>query len=162
MAQANRTATTSTAATTIAMSALATVWGRKGLRPMTVSIAGCPPGTALLSAPMRRRPRLALIALAAALAVPLAACGGDSEPGGEASTGESVYSDNCARCHGPDGEGGTGPALGDGAVAENLPDIEDQLRVIREGRNGMPAWDEELTPEEIDAVATYEREELGQ
>ncbi len=47
-------------------------------------------------------------------------------------------------------------------MAENYPDIEDQLVVIREGRNGMPAWEDTLSPEEIEAVAVYEREELGQ
>jgi mono/diheme cytochrome c family protein len=64
-----------------------------------------------------------VVALAAALALVLAACGGDSEPGGgggEESQGETVYSANCARCHGPDGEGGVGPQLGDGAVEEDL------------------------------------------
>jgi mono/diheme cytochrome c family protein len=113
-----------------------------------------------------RRSHLLLVALAASAALFLSACGGDSEPsgdgGGEASLGQNVYEDNCARCHGPDGEGGVGPQLGDGAVAENYPDIEDQLVVIREGRNGMPAWEDSLTPEEIEAVAMYEREELGQ
>jgi mono/diheme cytochrome c family protein len=47
-------------------------------------------------------------------------------------------------------------------VAEAFPDIEDQIAVIRDGRNGMPAWEGDLTPDEIEAVATYEREELGQ
>jgi cytochrome c oxidase subunit 2 len=108
------------------------------------------------------RARLALVALAAVLALPLAACGGDSEPGGGESSGQSIYSDNCATCHGPDGEGGVGPELGGGAVAEAFPDIEDQIAVIRDGRNGMPAWEGDLTPDEIEAVATYEREELGQ
>lgn len=113
---------------------------------------------------MTRRPHLLLVATIAAAALVLSACGGDSEPsgdGGEASLGQSVYEDNCARCHGPDGEGGVGPQLGDGAVAENYPDIEDQLAVIREGRNGMPAWEGTLSPEEIEAVAMFEREELG-
>ncbi|MET0664190.1 MAG: cytochrome c [Acidimicrobiales bacterium] len=112
---------------------------------------------------MHRRSRLHLVALAAALALVLAACGGDSEPGGgggEESQGETVYSANCARCHGPDGEGGVGPQLGDGAVEENLT-LEEHTEVVTNGRNGMPAWEGQLSPEEIDAVVLYEREELG-
>ncbi|MET0737163.1 MAG: cytochrome c [Acidimicrobiales bacterium] len=111
---------------------------------------------------MHRRSRLHLVALAAALAPVLAACGGDSEPGGggEESQGETVYSANCARCHGPDGEGGVGPQLGDGAVEENLT-LEEHTEVVTNGRNGMPAWEGQLSPEEIDAVVLYEREELG-
>jgi mono/diheme cytochrome c family protein len=108
-----------------------------------------------------RRSSLLLLALAATLGLVLSACGGDSEPGGEQSEGQAVYSANCARCHGPDGEGGVGPKLNDGAVVENFPDIEDQLAIIREGRAGMPAWEDSLTPEEIQAVADYTREDLG-
>ena len=98
--------------------------------------------------------------MAATAALLLTACGGDDEPAGEASLGQTVYSDNCASCHGPDGEGGTGPQLGDGAVEENLT-LDEQLEVIREGRNGMPAWGGDLSEEEIEAVAVFEREELG-
>ena len=114
---------------------------------------------------MTRRPRLLPVATIVLAVLVLSACGGDSGPSGGADgagLGQGVYEDNCARCHGPDGEGGVGPQLGDGAVAENYPDIEDQLVVIREGRNGMPAWEGSLSPEEIEAVAVYEREELGQ
>ncbi len=114
----------------------------------------------------RTRSRILPVALALLATLGLVACGGDDGGGGgggggEESLGEQVYSDNCARCHGPDGEGGVGPTLGGGAVAENYPDIEDQLTVIREGRNAMPAWEGTLSPEEIEAVAVYEREELG-
>jgi mono/diheme cytochrome c family protein len=111
----------------------------------------------------RIRPLSALV-LAIVAVLGLAACGDDGGGGGggEESLGEAVYSENCARCHGPDGEGGVGPQLGGGAVVESFPDIEDQLTVIREGRNAMPAFGESLTAEEIEAVARYERDELGQ
>jgi cytochrome c oxidase subunit 2 len=106
--------------------------------------------------------RAALVLSLALLVVPLAACGGDEDPsggGGEAS-GEQVYEANCARCHGPNGEGGVGMPLGDGAVADSLT-LEGQIEVITEGRNAMPAWGEQLSEAEIEAVAVYEREELG-
>ena len=50
--------------------------------------------------------------------------------------------------------------MGDGAVEENLT-LEEHTEVVTNGRNGMPAWEGQLSPEEIDAVVLYEREELG-
>mgnify|MGYP001399891278 CR=1 FL=1 len=114
---------------------------------------------------MRRlHPSRFLLALALlVLPVVAAACGGgDDEPaasGGEVS-GQAIYEANCARCHGPDGEGGVGFPLGDGAVADSLT-LEEQIEVITEGRNAMPAWGDQLSAEEIEAVALYTREELG-
>jgi mono/diheme cytochrome c family protein len=99
--------------------------------------------------------------LLALLFVPLAACGGDEDPsssGGEVS-GQGIYEANCARCHGPNGEGGVGFTLGGGAVADSLT-LDGQIEVITEGRNAMPAFGEQLSAEEIEAVAVYEREEL--
>lgn len=77
-----------------------------------------------------------------------------------AATGESVYTDNCASCHGADGSGGVGPALGGGAVVAAIPDAADQVVVITDGRNGMPSFDGRLTPEEIQAVTDYTRNDL--
>ena len=99
-----------------------------------------------------------LLAVAVAVALGLGACGGDSESAG---SGEQIYADNCARCHGDEGQGGVGPQLGGGAVAENLS-MQEQVDIIRNGEGGMPGWEGELSREEIDAVARYEREELGQ
>ena len=47
-----------------------------------------------------------------------------------------------------------------GAVEEHLT-LDEQIETITEGRNGMPAWGDQLSEDEIMAVATYEREELG-
>ena len=76
-------------------------------------------------------------------------------------TGERIYARECARCHGANGEGGTGLPLGGGIAVERYPDIADQIALITEGRRVMPSFGEELTPAEIDAVARYERERLG-
>jgi cytochrome c oxidase subunit 2 len=104
-----------------------------------------------------------LLLLLPLLVLPLAACGGDDAPsdaaGGDAS-GQEIYEANCARCHGPNGEGGVGMPLGDGAVEDSLT-LEGQIEVITDGRNAMPAWGGQLSAEEIEAVAVYEREELG-
>lgn len=74
--------------------------------------------------------------------------------------GASVYTANCASCHGADGSGGIGPALGGGAVVAAIPDAADQVVVITEGRTGMPSFDGRLTPEEIQAVTDYTRNDL--
>lgn len=111
---------------------------------------------------MRRRPRLLLVLVLTLLSAPLAACGGDdgtSGAGGETS-GQAIYEANCARCHGPNGEGGVGMPLGDGAVVDSLS-LDGQVEVITDGRNGMPAFGDQLSDEQIRAVAVYEREELG-
>lgn len=74
--------------------------------------------------------------------------------------GSAVYSDNCASCHGADGSGGFGPALAGGAVVEAFPDPADQIAVITDGRNGMPDFGGSLSPEEIQAVTDYTRDDL--
>jgi cytochrome c oxidase subunit 2 len=75
--------------------------------------------------------------------------------------GQRTYVARCASCHGANGGGNIGPALGNGVVVENYPDIASQIRVISEGRGVMPAFANVLTPDEIEAVASYEREQLG-
>ncbi len=74
--------------------------------------------------------------------------------------GAAVFSTSCAGCHGADGGGGRGPALGGGAVVETLPVEGDQVVVITDGRGGMPAFGDRLTPEEIQAVTDYTRNDL--
>jgi mono/diheme cytochrome c family protein len=84
---------------------------------------------------------------------------GGAAGGGEVS-GQEVYADHCARCHGAEGEGGRGPTLAGGAVVEEYPEVEDQLDVVREGRGTMPAFGRRLSAEELRAVVDYTREEL--
>jgi len=77
--------------------------------------------------------------------------GGPQDAGGPID-GQVVFRENCSGCHGSDGEGGTGPELR--GVAERLS-RDDLLAVVREGRGVMPAWEGELTDEQITAVADY-------
>jgi cytochrome c oxidase subunit 2 len=91
------------------------------------------------------------------------ACGGEGNDAGttlpaELEQGRDIFRSRCAVCHGRDGGGGVGPALADGRVVERYPDIDDHVAIVREGRNAMPAWKDELTAEEIEAVVRYERE----
>lgn len=109
--------------------------------------------------------RVIPVVLAFGVAITVAACGG-----GEVATpsdpvlakGQKVYNERCAQCHGTKGQGGTGMKLGGGAAAQKFPDIQAQLKVIREGRKGtsMAAWGGVLPDDDIQAVARYEREVL--
>jgi cbb3-type cytochrome c oxidase subunit III len=75
----------------------------------------------------------------------------------QAALGAQVYADTCDGCHGADGEGGFGPQLAGGAAVSKYPDPADQIAVVTDGRGAMPAYDGDLTPEEIAAVVAYTR-----
>jgi mono/diheme cytochrome c family protein len=82
-------------------------------------------------------------------------------PGSGPIDGAVLYADLCAACHGDEGEGRTGPALGAGAVVEAFPDRADQIALVSEGRAGMPAFGRRLSEAEIEAVVDYTRDQLG-
>ena len=92
--------------------------------------------------------------------------------------GRDVYADTCSVCHGPRGEGGIGPTLE--AVAATWPSCTDHITWISLGSDnwitrfgatygateklvegGMPGQEANLKPEEIAAVAVYERVEYA-
>jgi mono/diheme cytochrome c family protein len=112
---------------------------------------------------------LGAAAIVAAAFVPLA-CGDDGGGGGSSTpeltpqeerdpllvTGREVYIESCAGCHGSAGDGGSGPQLSDGEVADNLT-LEEQIEVITDGRGNMPPWGDDLSEEEIEGVARFER-----
>jgi mono/diheme cytochrome c family protein len=90
---------------------------------------------------------------------------GSAPPAAESSTeggvdASAVFAANCAVCHGSDGSGGRGPALGGGAVVESFPEAADQVAVITDGRGGMPAFGGRLSAAEIQAVTEYTRTQL--
>lgn len=69
----------------------------------------------------------------------------------------TLYRRHCSTCHGPEGQGGIGPQLADGAVVARYPDIDDQIDVMRDGRGAMPPFDDALSEDELRAIAEYER-----
>lgn len=73
--------------------------------------------------------------------------------------GREVYDARCKSCHGVSGGGGTGTSLRD--VAERYPDVADQVAVVAEGRNAMPAFGETLSAADLEAVVRYTREVLS-
>jgi mono/diheme cytochrome c family protein len=74
--------------------------------------------------------------------------------------GQSIYTQNCASCHGANGGGGFGKKLA-GVVVTKYPNIADQEAILVNGKGSMPAFDSKLTAEQITAVTRYTREVLG-
>jgi len=77
------------------------------------------------------------------------------------SLGQAVYADNCAACHQASGQGipGAFPALKASPLV--LGDSAELLRVVLEGRGGMPTFNASLSDAQIAAVVTYIRKQWG-
>ena len=90
------------------------------------------------------------------------ACGDKADDSGAASAGDgaAVYADNCAICHGANGEGGVGTVL-----VESVPNSSETelTEVVTNGVKGtsMVAFSSSLTEEEIDAVVQFMLGEWG-
>ncbi|WP_347274761.1 c-type cytochrome [Candidatus Kuenenia sp.] len=74
----------------------------------------------------------------------------------------NLFEYHCAKCHGLTGEANKrgkalkAPDLCDPAWQNSKTD-EEILHSITNGKNKMPAWNERLAPEEIEALARYVR-----
>ncbi len=73
-----------------------------------------------------------------------------------AELGEELWAGVCAKCHGPNGEGGIGPRLAGSATLADAAAVED---IVRNGRNAMPAVGSGWSDEQMDALTTYLRED---
>ena len=83
---------------------------------------------------------------------------GESAATGETTTASTVdaaaiYSQKCAGCHGANGGGGMGPALG--AVEEKGDDHIRNLIVNGSPEKGMPAFGSQLSEAEIAAMVNH-------
>lgn len=107
---------------------------------------------------------LLLVAMLSVLVVAAVGCGGDDETTTTAAAGSTdttgsggdvdgaeVFATNCSSCHGSEGKGATGPDLR--PFAES--DIDTIKNQVTNGGSVMPAFGDKLTPEQIDAVATF-------
>jgi mono/diheme cytochrome c family protein len=123
-----------------------------------------------------RAARTVPLILLAALALALAGCGGDdddetaaatggdtaaaTDTGGGAADGAAVFaSAGCGGCHTLEAAGSsgqTGPNLDD--LMPSKEQVEEQ---VRNGGGGMPSFSDQLSDDEIDAVATYVSENAG-
>jgi len=79
-------------------------------------------------------------------------------PGQAALTGAQIYTDVCSRCHGPNGEGGIGPALAD-AEFQAQYDNQALFDAISQGHEATPmiAWGEILTPDQLEQLVRFLR-----
>jgi mono/diheme cytochrome c family protein len=75
----------------------------------------------------------------------------------EDATGEQIYMQLCARCHGAELEGRVGPALGVGSNSASQPD-EFLVFTIDNGRGRMPSFSSTLRRNQIDRLVAFIRE----
>jgi mono/diheme cytochrome c family protein len=110
-------------------------------------------------------------------AAPLPAGGSAAgQPGVSAASaaGQTVYGNNCASCHGAQGQGTPGafpPLAGNPNV--NAANPKEIIHIVMNGKSGplnvngttyngtMPAWKSQLKPDEIAAVISYIRTSWG-
>lgn len=94
--------------------------------------------------------------MALCLSLALTACSlGEPDEG---STGEEIFQELCASCHGGDLGGGVGPPLGPGSNASDQPD--EFLEVtITSGRGRMPSFSSTLDQDQLDRLIGYIRAE---
>lgn len=90
-----------------------------------------------------------------ALIIVLTACSVGRPP--DDATGEEIYAQLCARCHGADLGGGIGPSLGPGSATESEPDEFIEFTVVN-GRGRMPSFESSLDEAQIDRLVSYIRE----
>lgn len=71
--------------------------------------------------------------------------------------GAVVFEENCAACHLEKGQGDIGPNLTDAYWIHGDGEVEFLYKMVLEGYedNGMPAWSEVLTQEDIWAVVSF-------
>jgi len=77
--------------------------------------------------------------------------------------GEEVYNGKCAACHQVNGAGlpPMFPALKGSKMATEKAQIPDHIHIVVAGKGAMPAWKGVLSPKELAAVITYERNAWG-
>lgn len=71
-------------------------------------------------------------------------------------SGQKIFSMNCAPCHGTEGQGGIGPNLADNYWIHG-GSIADIFKTIKNGvpEKGMISWKAQLSPVQIQNVASY-------
>ncbi len=75
--------------------------------------------------------------------------------------GAGLFSENCAACHQPQGEGvpGAFPALAGNKLVQGDP--KDAAWVVTHGRGGMPNFAEDLNDAQVASILTFLRSSWG-
>lgn len=84
--------------------------------------------------------------------------GGESTAQGDVDNGSKVFENNCLSCHGKEGAGGSGPSLQGDEIAS---DYDKTVKQVKNGGGGMPAFEGQLSEQEIADVATYITEKIA-
>lgn len=95
--------------------------------------------------------------LAAALVAVLATTSCTVGRPADDATGEEIYGQLCARCHGPELGGGVGPPIGPGSALVSETD-EYILFTVVNGRGRMPSFSSSLDEAQLDRLVSYIRE----
>lgn len=103
--------------------------------------------------------RKASTALLAAMVLLVSTACSVGRPADDA-TGDEIYTQLCARCHGDDLEGGIGPALGPDSNAADESDEFLEFTIVN-GRGRMPSFSSSLDEEQLDRLIGYMREVQG-
>ncbi|MGD2060538.1 MAG: cytochrome c [Acidimicrobiia bacterium] len=97
-----------------------------------------------------------VVSLILLMALTGCALGGPAED----ASGEEIYAELCARCHGADLGGGVGPALGPGSNSANETDEYLEFTIVN-GRGRMPSFPS-LSQQQVDRLIAHIREVEGQ
>jgi mono/diheme cytochrome c family protein len=92
-------------------------------------------------------------AMAASPAASAAAATTTTAAAGDAAQGKTIFANRCQACHGANGSGGMGPKLAD---VDKKGDAYIKNTVLKgHPDKGMPSFEGQLQPAEIDAVVAY-------
>jgi mono/diheme cytochrome c family protein len=72
---------------------------------------------------------------------------------GDATSGQTLFSANCASCHGAMGGGGSGPNLV--SAFNETDEAAEHIDVILEGEGAMQAFGDSLSDQEIADIVSY-------
>jgi cytochrome c6 len=118
--------------------------------------------------PIRKR-LPTLVSVLTAVVVVAAACGGDGgdeaaeAPSGDANEGKTVFVDTaeptCGSCH-TLADAGTNGTIGPN-LDERAPSADEVRTAVEDGPGAMPSFADQLSEEQIDAVAQYVSEASG-